>query len=335
MMKKTFSIATVILLIPFSVFAKNIIPDNGLHKVTGQAGMSIDVDLTFDITLETAYWRDDDGLGVGSGTTEGWVGLKNFSAKNTKIYSAKDPLTQEITKMAIDVVTEGAANASGHGEGTTYVRISMGSLAIDMEQLQFDVGLGSSKRLEQNLGSVYLGGLKLLFNKASRVDILTVKDSKASGIGTDLDLNIESLKLDALSWGNSKGNKDGVSDLAGYFGLSGLSITTLKIVGPLTINVATNASDATTLQSVPFSVFGPGVSYVHIGLGSDDSRNNTINTNDSSTFAKGALGVSMTSFNADVKIADNKQLTGGGTCGSLAVSHLMLGVNGWIRLAGH
>ena len=51
-----------IMLLPLSVWAMTPVTDSDLADVTGQAGVSINADLTMDINIGTMAWGDGDGI---------------------------------------------------------------------------------------------------------------------------------------------------------------------------------------------------------------------------------------------------------------------------------
>mgnify|MGYP000905370113 CR=1 FL=1 len=84
-----------ILLLPLSVWAMTPVSDSDLSNVTGQAGVSINADLTMDITIGTMAWGDGDGVSAywrNSATTlfdytdGGFVGNRK---RDRRIYSRK------------------------------------------------------------------------------------------------------------------------------------------------------------------------------------------------------------------------------------------------------
>jgi hypothetical protein len=104
MMKKAFSIATVILLVPFSVFAKSSITDGDLDSITGKSGISIFLDVRIDIHLDAIAWGDADGLNDGH-TTGGWVGLKDLDATGIRVRQIPDISSPYAVLPTVQVLT--------------------------------------------------------------------------------------------------------------------------------------------------------------------------------------------------------------------------------------
>ena len=103
-MKNAFSIATVILLVPFSVFAKSSISDGDLGSITGQSGISIYLDVRIDVHIDAIAWGDADGLNDGH-TTGAWIGLKNFDATGIRIRQIPDLSSAYAVLPTVQVLT--------------------------------------------------------------------------------------------------------------------------------------------------------------------------------------------------------------------------------------
>jgi hypothetical protein len=77
-------LAAALMMVPFSAFAMDIIPDRELEAVTGQAGVSISViDLHLEINIMNVAWGDTDCGTIVLSTlrhsyTPGYVNLNNF-----------------------------------------------------------------------------------------------------------------------------------------------------------------------------------------------------------------------------------------------------------------
>jgi len=209
-MKKTLVVASMLAMLPCAAHAKSMITDNGLEGVTGQAGVSIDMDVRFDVNADTMAWGQADGNG-----TTSWIGMKNFTVNNltvklrpdllnavvndqlalnqlvasgtattdqlTAASSALTAAEQAVKPLTIDVATVPSGSTDGNKTaGTTYVRIGLGSLEIAAKNIDFGVALGStatgsgaptSSTLSQELGSVHVGNLVVDLNGNSTVDI--------------------------------------------------------------------------------------------------------------------------------------------------------------------
>jgi hypothetical protein len=83
----------VCLVLPLSAMAMTAIGDNELSSVTGQSGVSINMDVTMDMSVATIAWGDCDGVNNGvanissasGGASEGWVGLSNLHINTVRV----------------------------------------------------------------------------------------------------------------------------------------------------------------------------------------------------------------------------------------------------------
>jgi hypothetical protein len=90
----------VCLVFPLSAMAMTTIADNELSSVTGQSGVSINMDVNMNLSMATLAWGDSDGV-TGSvvnnigGTTNntGWVGLSTFNATGIHAQLRTDLIT--------------------------------------------------------------------------------------------------------------------------------------------------------------------------------------------------------------------------------------------------
>ena len=171
-MKKTLAIAAMVAMVPLSAHAKTAITDSDMNKVTGQAGVSIDLDVRMDVTADTVAWGQSDG------TNTNWIGMKGFAIDNLTVKLRPDLLGAVVTDtltlagavqagapaatlaalqakidadklavkpLTIDVATVPAGSTDGNkAAGTSYVRIGLGSLEIAASSIDFTVALGHS-----------------------------------------------------------------------------------------------------------------------------------------------------------------------------------------------
>jgi len=161
-----------------------------------------------------------------------------------------------------------------------------------------------------------------------------------------------------------------VGSTQGYVGLSNLNIGGLSFTGPVSIQVgtvdtsspatkgallttalATHTGADTALSAFYYSLYNSigtkmGSSFVHIGLGTGNS------TSPGSTLANGtgAFVFAMNAMTSDVSVGNNADLlssgthtegatTGiantAGTYGSIGISNLKVGMNGWVNFGTH
>lgn len=86
MMKRLILLIAMISM-PLSSMAMKPMDDRSLDEIHGQSGVSIFVDITMSIRIDTIAWGDSDGLGPGWGVTTqgGYVGVTNFTMTNLTI----------------------------------------------------------------------------------------------------------------------------------------------------------------------------------------------------------------------------------------------------------
>lgn len=232
------------LVLPLSAMAMAEVSDDSLSDVTGQSGVSINANLTMDLSITTVAWGDSDGLGADSGTTAGYVGLKNLNLTGVTVDS-QDSLGADFVPLTIDVATGGA-----HGDGVTFVRFGLGTLRIGLPGQTVDVALGSSvgadgTGLTQILGQSYLNLTAIEFNPESYVDLWagnivngTGTAGTGCGVNQTFNISIKEFNLSTISWGDTDGLGDGGA--AGYCGLRNLVLTTegnpITVTGTMSIN---------------------------------------------------------------------------------------------------
>jgi hypothetical protein len=83
------------LLFPLSAMAMSTIADNELSAVTGQSGVSINLDVSMDLSAATLAWGDADGSSFaanigGTAANAGWVGLSNLQASGIRVQLRTD-----------------------------------------------------------------------------------------------------------------------------------------------------------------------------------------------------------------------------------------------------
>ena len=251
---------------------------------------------------------DDNGTGSNYNDAGGYVGITGFNITNLVIKARTTdswngyttlmlkPITIDVatSTSAINVVTtasngpadafHGGAVTESIGAGLTFVRFGLGALVISLDGLQFDVSLGERTAstgatagaytvvLDQNLGQVSLGGMKMAINPWSYVDIYqsqTSPTAATSGVAFAVNVTLDHFSLEYMSWGDKDGmdvgNFDGTNagDVAwfgtntdaGYIGLNEFLINgPIAINGTVAIDIATIRSGAYA-QVPPFTAF--------------------------------------------------------------------------------
>jgi len=210
----------VFVALPMSVMAMTTISDNDLSAVTGQAGVSIGVDVTMNISVGVMAWGDNDGITPTA--VAGWVGMKDLTIDNLRIHlrtdkgmAATDPAEIDAIQAAalalfgitltdveaqvvsviantqlftIDVYTDATrADDSGKTIGSTAVRFGLPTAEIDMASLTAatgaweDDGTGvPDPALFQKFGDIYMKNMVMLIGRDNYIDIS--KNDTASGV---------------------------------------------------------------------------------------------------------------------------------------------------------
>jgi len=87
-MKKIFMVIALMamLMLPLTSFSMTAMEESDLSSVTGQAGVSINLDATVNLTADVVAWGDADGITSGTYTDNpGWVGLTGLNVANLRV----------------------------------------------------------------------------------------------------------------------------------------------------------------------------------------------------------------------------------------------------------
>ncbi len=257
-----------IMLLPLSVMAMTPVTDSDLADVTGQAGVSINADLTMDINIGTMAWGDDDGIGtscenpwtstygVGGG---GYIGISGFKIDNLNIKARTNSADtyNAYTTMLLKPITIDVATAEKNGVAdVTFVRFGLGALEIHLDGMQFDVGLATASdfntnyELNQTMGRVTLGGMDIYINPFSYVDIYA---HTGCGVNFDLAITVDHFAMAYASWGDTDGLPSGNmawmsgAGNAGYIGVNNFVLgdgvhPAVTIDGGISVDIATATS---------------------------------------------------------------------------------------------
>jgi len=180
----------VFVALPMSVMAMTSISDSDLSTVTGQAGVSIGADITMNVSFGTVAWGDSDGLGATSGTTAGWVGLRNGTIDNLRIHMRSDYGMVDTTTAYSFYTSTAFLNQAPLAGGAA-------ELAADYAAL--DLTLEESKAI---LASI-LGTQELL-----TIDVYTnVSDKTFVRIGVPtFEIDMASMSAEVGLWSNAAAN---------------------------------------------------------------------------------------------------------------------------------
>jgi hypothetical protein len=290
-MKKTL-VFLIILLLPLSAWAMTPVTDSDLSDITGQAGVSINPDMTMDITINTMAWGDADGItGVYNPWTHvtqgGYIGVNNFNITNLKVRLRTEAgedynsfTSDDLKPITFDVAT-GTKLTYGN---RTFVRFGLGSLQISLDELSFDVSLGThgayptAPTLNQNMGVVTLGAMDVYINPNSYVDIYS---HAGSGVNFDMNVTLDRVVLPYMSWGDKDGlpggdhtggvvwMAGGAGNDAGYIGLYDFRIGdpanyAVKINGSVAIDIATSSAGVCPYVSSLLKALDAGAPYLDL-----------------------------------------------------------------------
>lgn len=338
-MKKLFALAIILIFVPFTAFGLQTLNEDVLDNVTGQAGVSIDLDVSMYVDITTVAWGDSDGIGGTS--TAGYVGLETVDIDALHVVPrldwALDPATiAQLQFLTIDVATE----ATLYG-GRTFVRINPGTLQLDIASLSADVALGSDITLAEAAGETGLTNLQVLLNQNNFIDIYT---HGANGVSINLGLNIDAITMDTNYWGDTDGlgaaevpanpitgtdylayYSNGDFTDAGYAGISDLEVDNLTISGTIDIDVATLdygviAGDSAGILGLYAILHGAGVvfsdSFVHLNLD--------------------AITIGADQITGTVELGSTTALGDtNGTLGNFYIAGVSATVDGWVDIFAH
>jgi len=247
--------------------AMTSITEDELSNVTGQAGVSINVDVTANVTVGTLAWGDSDGF-TGY-TNAGFVGIQGLtltvhaSGRHDGAFStggATDVgyfLNKPIT---IDVGTsDGGASLVRIGLPTLHMTVS--TLATNIFVSGVTAGAPTSTTAQQ-LGAIYLSGIEVRMGQSAtpadgntyQAGYVTIGAAGAGNTGIDIGFNvaIDSVAIGTLSYGNTTSllaTDFGAAATAGYVGVTGLNLDDVNIYGGVAIGIGTLNTTAVQADS--------------------------------------------------------------------------------------
>jgi hypothetical protein len=254
-MKKILALSLTLMLIPFSAFGLEMLEDSTLDSVTGQAGVSINVDIEVDAFIGTAAWGDSDGI-AGDG---GYVGLQNMDIDVLRVRAREDwALSGDATTigqlefLTIDVAHDTATTDPLY-DGRTYVRINPGTFDITMDSFTADVALGADTTMGEFMGEVFMTDMLVRLDAGNYIDIYT---HGGSGVSITMYVNMDTVSFATIGWGDTDGLGDdtigygvpsgtlpyyvnGDYTEPGYVGVNTLTMTELTVSGTVAIDVLT------------------------------------------------------------------------------------------------
>jgi hypothetical protein len=299
--------------LPLSAMAMAEISDQTLSDVTGQAGVSINVNLSMNVSSTVAAWGDPDG--VGSPSTAGFIGIKNLNLTGMTINSQEN-LGADFRPLTIDVATD-----DKYGTSVTYAHYGMGTLKVGMPSQTVDVALGSTlgtdgSGLNQILGESYMNLTTLEFDPASYIDIWAgniVNSTGSGGVGVGvnqtINIKLKTFNLNTVSWGDTDGL--GAGSAAGFSGLRNLVLTSgnnpITVTGTMSTNTGTRTLGGASHTVVHIEYFG---------------------IDKASGFSDGFVVNVPGPITAEQVVATNKELTtGAGVLGDIYISSFKQVIN--------
>jgi len=241
------------------------VSDSTLSDIVGRAGVNINADLTMNISMGTMAWGDSDGIkgfndpngGMSPWTTVGaggYVGVTNFAITNLRIKARESDTfngyhsSAMIKPITIDVATDPTYVLYN---GATFVRLGLGSLQISLDHMSYSVQLGGTTALGQELGTVNIGPLAMYINPASYIDIYNSRPGLRCAVYMTVNIIVDELDIDHLSWGDTDGLPGGnpgtpggvgywvgTTNTAGYVGIKNIQVGgPIQIAGTVCIDV--------------------------------------------------------------------------------------------------
>ena len=238
-MKKIFMVFALMamLMLPLTSFSMTAMEEGDLSSVTGQAGVSINLDARVDLAADTVAWGDLDGftapnVSVTSGAdAAGWIGLSDLVVDNLRVRSDQTLLKAEWFQKHTNIAEATAFQ-------TAALNLQSASVALVTEYA--GVASDPTPTLDEALA----------YNAANPGVLTTYPAFGAAYVAYETAYGT----VYALATG-------GNTDAAAFLTVAGEKGSgTFTPFAPLTIDVATGTA------AVPF--YGEGVTFVRIGLGS-------------------------------------------------------------------
>jgi len=359
-------LAVLVMLFPLSAMAMTPISDTEMADVTGQAGVSINLDITMDLDIGVVSWGDKDGFSTGfdrttpyhtgdattwsydlgyivSGaplnTAGGYVGLTTLAVNALNIKARHDTSTTYWPALGARAFVPGAnsgvtdlefltIDVGSINTTTTWVKIGLGTLVVTMSDMSANVELGTTKNLRdgQKLGEIYLSNLTLYTAPGGYVTIYNARGAGECGVTMGLAVGLDQVKFDAFSWGDCDG-VDNSPFATGGPGYVGLANFVANKIG------ITGTVDIDVAQATAGWYAGAHSAYASGGWVPINPSFIHIG------FGQG-LGVTMLSMDADVVVGHTQGFTDAisdKSLGSLYVYDvdLQIGAGSWVDILGH
>jgi hypothetical protein len=273
---KGIMVLVAIFLLPLCLHAMTQVSNTELSGITGQAGVSINADVTYDIHFDALAWGDADGLG--GATTGGYVGITNYDATGWRIKARETDhyggysFSTDYKPITIDVATTSVGHP--YGDHVTFVRLGLGALELSGQSTHFAMEMGPTNGLGQTLLTFDGGYGEIFVNPVSYVDIFAHPNS---GVNLALNIQLDRAYFEYLTWGDPDGLPggstgdsvtwigSGTSSGAGYVGVRDLTVD-----GPITLSGTVSLDIVTVNSGAYYAMNGNApVTVVHISLPTD------------------------------------------------------------------
>lgn len=263
--------------------------DEELAGVTAQAGISINMDITMDVSYQTVAWGDQDGHSGATGA--GWIGYKNLEIDSLHLwprtdYTMDSSSWNKLALLTIDVVSSPDPESdTDHGElygldTITKLRIGIPTLTITMDKMTGELMLGSADsdtsiggqvggsyvsgvdihraNLNQSLGSFELRGMNLYYDSggymlmgAHGAESTDVPGMTGSGVSISLFNTKEHLDFDYVGFSDTdNGNWIGLQGFTVDDGAGGYFSFDTPYGMPITFDVGSDDSGRTAMRFV-------------------------------------------------------------------------------------
>jgi hypothetical protein len=259
-MKKLLTAIALIacLVLPLSAMAMTTIADNELSTVTGQSGVSINVNVTANLAIGDIAWGDVDGAAGFGYANAGFVGL---SAMNLTVHISgrhDGPFANTTAGAGYLLGKPITIDVGTNTSGATIVAIGLPTVEVIMSSLDTDIFLSGAtagaptSTTAQQLGHIYIGGLTVLMGQTTTPAIASTYDpgyvtigaagAGNTGVNIGFNVKIDTLAIGVLSYGNTTSilaGSFGGAATGGFVGISGLNLVNVTATGGVAIGVGT------------------------------------------------------------------------------------------------
>jgi len=246
-MKKILAILSLLVFLPFSAYAMQMIHDDAMDEITGQCGITIEMDMDISVAIASLTWFDCDGVGAYNNPTF-------FALLGTTVSTLHVETMTNYAGIDIDVGSDPSDNYySSLGTlpaGLPFVRIGITDLDMSIAKITTDFSG------PVNINGVTVNGVNGYIDIGGIMG-MEVPGSAGSmnslGIEINLGLGINTVIVGAVSWTDNDGIRVGTrgaattaDDAQGSVGITGLAITGMSVAGAITVECGTDATNRPT-----------------------------------------------------------------------------------------